>query len=142
MQLSLFSTASKRENAPMSQRDAFVHFFQLMNLEMIDMILDRERYMDLPKAEFIRRLSRAFELFKGYSDDKLFETYGTCLGKGCDNYLQRAIEFVGNRSSYRISFVLTVKKGEILDISECARFRNPEKFILNRKMIVLSYMKD
>jgi hypothetical protein len=29
-----------------------------------------------------------------------------------------------------------------MDIAECARFRNPEKLILNRKMIVLSYMKD
>jgi hypothetical protein len=142
MQLSLFSTSRNKENEPMSQRDAFVHFFQLMDIEMIELILEKETYMDLPKAKFIQRLSRAFELFKGYSDDKLFETYGTCLGKGCENYLSRAIEFVGNRSSYRISFVLTVKKGEILDISECARFRNPEKFILNRKMIVLSYMKD
>jgi hypothetical protein len=142
MQLSLFSTASKRESAPMSQRDAFVHFFQLMDLEMIDMILEKEKYMDLPKAEFIRRLSRAFDLFKGYSDDRLFETYGTCLGKGCENYLSRAIEFVGNRSSYRISFVIVVRRGQIIDISECARFRDPEKFILNRKMIVLSYMND
>jgi hypothetical protein len=142
MQLSLFSTSRKKENEPMNQRDAFVHFFQLMDLEMIELILEREKYMDLPKAEFIRRLSRAFDLFKGYSDDRLFETYGTCLGRGCENYLSRAIEFVGNRSSYRISFVVVVKRGQIIDISECARFRNPEKLILNRKMIVLSYLKD
>lgn len=67
---------------------------------------------------------------------------GTCVGKGCDHFLDRAIEFVGNRSGYRISLVLVVKDGKITDISECAKFRGDKMVVGEQKMIVLSYMKD
>ena len=141
MQLTLF-TIEPKEKEPMTQRDAFVHFFKRMDLEMIDLILERETYMEIPKAKFIGRLEQAFGMFKGLSDLHLIENHGTCLGKGCDHFLDRAIEFVGNRSGYRLSLVLVVKDGKIDDISECAKFRGKVIPPEGRKMIVLSYMKD
>mgnify|MGYP003341579111 FL=1 len=141
MQLSLF-TIEPKEKEPMTQRDAFVHFFKRMDLEMIDLILERETYMDIPKAKFIGRLERAFAMLKAFSDWQLKENHGTCLGKECEHFLDRAIEFVGNRSGYRISLVLVVKDGKIEDIAECARFRGKNFSYADRKMIVLSYIKD
>ena len=141
MQLALFNIEPK-EQEPMSQRDAFVHFFKRMDLEMIDLILERETYMEIPKAKFMGRLERAFDMVKGFSDWQLKENHGTCLGKECEHFLDRAIEFVGNRSGYRIALVLVVKDGKIEDIAECARFRGKNFSYANRKMIVLSYMKD
>jgi hypothetical protein len=141
MQLTLF-TIEPKDQEPMSQRDAFVHFFKRMDLEMIDIVLDRETYMEIPKAKFMGRLERAFEMLKGFSDWQLKENHGTCLGKGCEHFLDRAIEFAGNRSGYRIALVLLVKDGKIEDIAECARFRGKNFSYADRKMIVLSYMKD
>jgi hypothetical protein len=141
MQLTLF-TIEPKEKEPMTQRDAFVHFFKRMDLEMIDLILEKETYMEIPKTKFIGRLERAFEMFKAFSDWQLKENHGTCLGKGCDHFLDRAIEFVGNRSGYRLSLVLVVKDGKIEDISECAKFRGKVITVEGRKMIVLSLMKD
>jgi hypothetical protein len=141
MQLALFNIEPK-EQIPMSQRDAFVHFFKRMDLEMIDIVLDRETYMEIPKAKFMGRLERAFEMLKGFSDWQLKENHGTCLGKECEHFLDRAVEFVGNRSGYRIALVLLVKNGKIEDIAECARFRGKNFSFTDRKMIVLSYMKD
>lgn len=141
MQLALFNIEPK-EQEPMSQRDAFVHFFKRMDLEMIDLILERETYMEIPKAKFMSRLERAFDMLKGFSDWQLKEYHGTCLGKECEHFLDRAVEFVGNRSGYRIALVLVVKDGKIEDIAECARFRGKNFSYADRKMIVLSYMKD
>jgi hypothetical protein len=141
MQLALFNIEPK-EQIPMSQRDAFVYFFKRMDLEMIDIVLDRETYMEIPKAKFMGRLERAFDMLKGFSDWQLKENHGTCLGKGCEHFLDRAIEFAGNRSGYRIALVLLVKDGKIEDIAEFARFRGKNFSYADRKMIVLSYMKD
>jgi len=141
MQLTLF-TIEPKEKEPMTQRDAFVHFFKRMDLEMIDLILERETYMEISKSKFIGRLEQAFDKFKGFSDLHLKENHGTCLGRGCDHFLDRAIEFVGNRSGYRLSLVLVVKDGKIEDISECAKFRAKNINTSERKMIVLSLMKD
>ena len=141
MQLTLFATDPK-EKEPMTHREAFIHFFKRMDLEMIDLILDQETYMEIPKSSFIRRLERAFDLLKGYSDWKMNVSQGTCIGKECDHFLDRAIEFVGNRSGYRISLVLVVKEGKITDISECAKFRGDKMVIGEQKIIVLSYMTD
>jgi len=141
MQLTLF-TIEPKEKEPMTQRDAFVHFFKRMDLEMIDLILERETYMEIPKSSFIRRLERGFDLFKGYSDLYLKENRGTCFGKGCDHYLDRAIEFVGNRSGYRMALVLVVKDGKIEDISECAKFVGKAFQAEIDKTIVLSFMQD
>jgi hypothetical protein len=113
-----------------------------MDLEMIDLILEKETYMEIPKAKFIGRLEQAFGMFKGLSDLHLTENHGTCLGKGCDHFLDRAIEFVGNRSGYRLSLVLVVKDGKIEDISECAKFRGKVITTEERKLIVLSLMVD
>ena len=141
MQLTLF-TIEPKEKEPMTQREAFIYFFKRMDLEMIDLILERETYMEIPKSSFIRRLERAFDQFKGYSDWRLNVSHGTCLGKGCDHFLDRAIEFVGNRSGYRLSLVLVVKDGKIEDISECAKFRANTINTSERKMIVVSLMND
>lgn len=141
MQLTLFTIEPKEKEA-MTHREAFIHFFKRMDLEMIDLILDQETYMEIPKTSFIGRLQRAFDQFKGYSDWKLNVSPGMCIGRKCDHFLDRAIEFVGNRSGYRISLVLEVKDGKIINISECAKFRGDKIILGEKKVIVLSYMKD
>ena len=118
MQLPLLFPPTKKNEAPMTQLDAFIHFFQLMDLEMLDLILERNVYMDLPKPIFIKQLGRAFEILRSKSDDKLFETYTTNYRKGNNHYVDREIEFVGNHSSQRISLVVVAWKGKIRDIRD------------------------
>jgi len=118
MQLPLLFPPNKKNEAPMTQLDAFIHFFQLMDLEMLDLILERNVYMNLPKPIFIKRLGRAFELLRSKSDDKLFETYTTNYRKGNNHYVDREIEFVGNHSCQRISLVVVAWKGKIRDIRD------------------------
>jgi hypothetical protein len=48
----------------MTQLDAFIDFFQLMDLEMLDLFLKRNAHMDLPKSIFIQKLGRAFEILR------------------------------------------------------------------------------
>jgi hypothetical protein len=123
MQLPLLFPLNKKNEAPMTQLDAFIHLFQLMDLEMLDLILERQAYMDLPKSIFIKRLGRAFEILRSKSDDKLFETYTTNYRKGNNHYVDREIEFVGNHSSQRISIVVVAWKGKIRDIRDNNNFK-------------------
>jgi hypothetical protein len=137
MQLPLLFPLNKKNEAPMTQLDAFIHFFQLMDLEMLDLILERRAYMDLPKSVFINRLGRAFEILRSMSDDKLFETYITNYRKGNNHYVDREIEFVGNHSSQRISLVVAAWKGEIRDIRDNNNLPSTNLSKPNKKIILL-----
>ncbi len=121
----------------MTQLDAFIHFFQLMDLEMLDLILERNVYMDLPKPIFIKRLGRAFEILRSKSDDKLFETYTTNYRKGNNHYVDREIEFVGNHSSQRISLVVVAWKGKIRDIRDNNNLQKNDLSEQRNKIILL-----
>ena len=121
----------------MTQLDAFIHFFQLMDLEMLDLILERNVYMDLPKPIFIKRLGSAFEILRSKSDDKLFETYTTNYRKGNNHYVDREIEFVGNHSSQRISLVVVAWKGKIRDIRDNNNLQKNDLSEQRNKIILL-----
>jgi hypothetical protein len=137
MQLPLLFPPNKKNEEPMTQLDAFIHFFQLMDLEMLDLILERNVYMDLPKPIFIKRLGRAFEILRSKSDDKLFETYTTNYRKGNNHYVDREIEFVGNHSSQRISLIVVAWKGKIRDIRDNNNLQKNDLSEQSNKIILL-----
>jgi hypothetical protein len=142
MQLRLLFEPEKKNNAPMTQLDAFIHFMQLLDLEMIDLILERNAYMSLPKPMFIKRLGKAFELLRSNADDKLFETFTTNYRMGNKFHFSREVEFVGNHSSLRIPFLIVANKGLILNILE---YKRNKKNCPNKpcsKVILLSSMKE
>lgn len=142
MQLRLLFEPEKKNNAPMTQLDAFIYFMQLLDLEMIDLILERNAYMGLPKSMFIKRLGKAFELLRSNADDKLFKTFTTNYRMGNKFHVSREVEFVGNHSSLRISFLIVANKGLILNILE---YKSNKKNCPNKpcsKVILLSSMKE
>jgi hypothetical protein len=85
---------------------------------MINLILERDTYMEFPKSIFLRRLGRAFEILGANSDDQLFETHTTHFRKRNKRYILREIEFVENHSSLRISFVSVARNGKIYKMTE------------------------
>ena len=50
MQLPILFTSERNKQTPMTQLDAFIHFLQLKNLEMINRILELDAYMKLSKS--------------------------------------------------------------------------------------------
>jgi len=128
------------EPSPMTQREAFIQYMEMMDIDMLDALLEREKYMDMWKAVFFRKLNGAFEMMKEMGDTRLKAQRGVCVGKICEHFYERGLDFVGNKSNYRISLVISSTNGLVTDISECHRFINPKIPKYDVSKVIVSFM--
>lgn len=118
-----------------TQEDAFVHFMQQLDIDMIDAILDAEKtYQDFSKGIFIRSLATALDEFRCFGDTKLRSTPGECAGceKGC-----KGISFIGNKSRNYLDLIIKTEEGNIEDIFECAEFKNSDDTLKKKRRIYI-----
>ncbi len=105
-----------------SQVKAIKYFFEQMDIEMIDAFLsDEYTYQNSEKKEFLYELSLVFEQFQEAGDAYLIAFEGTCNSciKGKFGYT-----FVGNVSHHYISIIFDIKDDKIVDLYNCASFKN------------------
>ncbi len=113
------------KNKTENQKDALVHFFSKMDIEMINAILDDElTYQDFRKTFFLKLLSTAFENLKNSGDSELTPIPGTC--NNC-NLCDTGFSFIGNNSGNYIDLIIQSENGKITDLFECTEFLNLEE---------------
>jgi len=104
-----------------TKREALVHFFQLMDIEMIALLLnDAPTYQDFPKEVFIEKLSRTFEEFKEKGDTFLNAIQGTC---GICDKSKNGFMFIGNASKQYMSIIFDMEGNVAKDVFECAKMK-------------------
>jgi hypothetical protein len=113
-----------------TQADAVLHFFQKLDVDMINELLDSDRtYSDLDKAVFIQKLGVAFHQFLEAGDDQLKLYSGKCDSEECDSCGCSGFSFLGNRSGNFMDLVVKIEEGRITDIYDCSDFKadTPER---------------
>ncbi|MFM7758187.1 MAG: hypothetical protein ACKO6J_04570 [Crocinitomicaceae bacterium] len=104
-----------------TKREALVHFFQLMDIEMIALLLnDAPTYQDFPKEVFIQKLSRTFDEFKEKGDTFLNAIQGTC---GICDKSKNGFMFIGNASKQYMSIIFDMEGNVAKDVFECAKMK-------------------
>ncbi|MFM7473240.1 MAG: hypothetical protein ACKO00_04940 [Crocinitomicaceae bacterium] len=104
-----------------TKREALVHFFQLMDIEMIALLLnDSPTYQDFPKEVFIQKLSRTFDEFKEKGDTFLNAIQGTC---GICDKSKNGFMFIGNASKQYMSIIFDMEGNVAKDVFECAKMK-------------------
>ena len=113
-----------------TQADAVLHFFEKLDVDMINELLDSDRtYSDLDKAVFIQKLGVAFDQFLEAGDDQLKLYSGKCDSEECDSCGCSGFSFLGNRSGNFMDLVVKIEEGRITDIYDCSDFKadTPER---------------
>ncbi|MFN8295706.1 MAG: hypothetical protein U0T69_05890 [Chitinophagales bacterium] len=106
-----------------TQAEAVIYYIQEMDIEMIDLILDKDKtYQEFPKREFIEKLGDAFDIMKLLHNEKLIGYPGFCGSDDCPNQCKNGYSFIGNTSNHKIDLLFEVKNGEIQDLFECSVF--------------------
>ncbi|MFM7466573.1 MAG: hypothetical protein ACKO2O_01570 [Crocinitomicaceae bacterium] len=104
-----------------TKREALVHFFQLMDIEMIALLLnDSPTYQDFPKEVFIQKLSRTFDEFKEKGDTFLNAIQGIC---GICDKSKNGFMFIGNASKQYMSIIFDMEGNVAKDVFECAKMK-------------------
>ncbi len=125
-----------------NQSECLIHYFHLMDLEMINELLDNKlTYQNLDKCVFVRRLNRPFTEFIAAGDTRLNYRKGRCNGEGC-NYKCEGYSFIGNHSNNYMDLIINIENGRVLDIYECSSFKNIAKNIVKNKRIKIDENKD
>jgi len=113
-----------RKTALKTHADAVLHFFKLMDIEMINDLLDNNRtYQEFPKDKFILKLDFAFEQFKTAGDTTLLLFAGSCGSQDCSNYKCTGFSFAGNQSGCFMNLIFDIQNGIVCDIYECHFFK-------------------
>lgn len=105
---------------PTTQSEAVIYYIQEMDLEMLELILDKDKtYQEVPKATFMESLEKVFNVFKYNKNTKLVGHPGFCNSDICPNACKGGYSFVGNHSKHRIDLIMEVNKGNVMDIYQC-----------------------
>jgi hypothetical protein len=117
------------------QATAIQHFFETMDIEMIEAFLDNDKtYQDWKKSKFINKLTDAFNQFKSFGDSKLTSYSGSC---GICDKSKSGFTFVGNNSENYMSIIFDVAEGKINDLYECSVFKsNRSDLKLNERIYI------
>ena len=118
-----------------TQADAILFYFEKLDIEMVDDLLDSDRtYSDLEKPVFVHKLGIAFDKLIEAGDSNLIRRKGVCTGKGCDNIGCPGYTFLGEKSGLFLDLVIIERDGIIEDIFDCAELDSevPNKRYENR----------
>lgn len=110
-----------------TQVEAIIHYFQEMDIEMIDLILDDNKtYDDEPKSVFINKLEKKFDCFRQEGDTSLIAFAGFCDSNYCSGSCKNGYAFIGLKSGYILALIIEASNGNVLDIFECYNFKTFE----------------
>ena len=121
------------------QATAIQHFFETMDIEMIEAFLDNDKtYQDWKKSKFINKLNIAFEQFRNVGDSKLTSYPGSC---GICDKSKTGFTFIGNKSRNYMSVIFDVSEGKINDLYECSVFKCSQSDLSLNERIYIEEVK-
>jgi hypothetical protein len=111
-----------------SKGDAIIYCFQHMDVGMLnDLLADDLTYEDKSKPHFIKILTQKFQVFSDAGDTYLKCFKGRCNGKSCHNKNTLVgFDFVGNKTKNRITFIVDIDQGNIINLFECIAYKRTE----------------
>jgi hypothetical protein len=121
-----------------TQVDAVVHFFEQLDLDMIELLLDEHQFSGYDKKQFILVLGDVFNRYCSQGDYHLYICHdSSVLGKTAGNG-DRTIIFRGNKSGIELHIKLKYKNWRIINISdtEIDNSNNYTKRIRIRKLLL------
>jgi hypothetical protein len=126
-----------------TQADAVIHFFQHLDIEMIDAILEENRtYQDFEKVVFIQKLGEALNEFIQDGDTYLNLHDGFCNSKSCCNFKCSGYTFIGNASGNYFDLFFEITEGIVHDITECSTFKSIDENTFTSRYILIDKMKE
>jgi uncharacterized protein YlbG (UPF0298 family) len=118
-----------------TQADAILYFFQNLDIDMVNSILEDNRtYQDFTKHVFVKKLDYAMDEFLKAGDTYLNRHSGYCNSEKC-NLKCKGYTFIGNNSNNYFDLIFDIKDGVVEDIYECRQFRcDKEALVKNSKI--------
>lgn len=108
-----------------NNENEIVEAIKHMDIESLNLFLDKKKYQNIKKAEFLEMLNVVFETMKTEGDTFLEAHEGSCASCIIGN---PGFTFVGNRSRKYFDMVFEKnKRGKLKDMYECSNFSNENK---------------
>lgn len=107
----------------MTQYDAVLNYFKLMDAEMLEMILDENYlYQGVKKSTFIHEINRVFESMRVHGDTRLRLEKGSCTCPKCQAANMFGWTFISNKSVSGFHLMFYVEDGFVKNIYNCTNF--------------------
>lgn len=121
-----------------TQLDAVVYHFQLMDADMIDDLIDDDAVFSelFTRTAFRLQLQKAFDEFSKSGDTYLEAIDGFCQDMQC-NYLKKGFRFVGNLSQNWMDIIFEHEHGRLKEIYQCHHFCQNKDASQSGKQILL-----
>ena len=105
-----------------NNEDEIIEAIKHMDIKSLDLFLDKKKYQNIKKAEYLEMLNVVFETMKTEGDTFLEAHEGSCASCNLKNH---GFTFVGNRSRKYFDMVFKKnKRGKLKDMYECSHFNN------------------
>lgn len=105
-----------------SPKDAFAHYFSILDINGIDSILSNQYdYDGITKLEYLKLIKEYFNSLKNNKIYTLKAYSGVCNGckKGCSGFT-----FLDESKGFFTDFIIEVKDSEIVNFMECFNLIN------------------
>ena len=124
--------------------DQIVQSISDLDIPALKLLLDDHRtYNEIPKNEFISRLSEVFDYFiKECRETQLVPVSGVCGFTKCINCKSPGIAFRGRVSSKYMILIIEVEADTVTDIYQCREFHLPNGKILKGPIRMDIYEED
>lgn len=121
-----------------NQYQAFLNYLSKMDIGMLDLILDKQNYSDVPKELFIEKLGEVFKKFKELGNTELILNEGKCNSAEC-NFGKYGFSYRGNVSDHHLDLVI---EENLEDIYHCRSFCTGDPVEKGQQLFLTFYEED
>ncbi len=119
-----------------SQHQAFLKYLSLRDIEMLDLILEKEQYAGVNKQLFIERLE---ETLKEFDTDLSFQE-GICAGNSCATKGLKGIRCFGNGKFFNL--LIKEKDGNIVNLHPCCDLQCKKESYIGEEVPFKFWIED
>lgn len=120
-------------------RDAFAHYFSILDINGIDGLLSDKNYYDgATKFEYLELINEHFKSLKKNGISSLSIISGKCNGckNGCCGFT-----FLDEKEGFYSDFIIETKNDEIVNFMECFNLINETDIINKKEQITIKPFK-
>lgn len=118
--------------------NTFLKYLSSMDIEMLDIILEKDYYSDVPKSLFIEKLEGVFKEFKEHGNTELILHDGKCNSNEC-NLGKSGYSCVGNVTADHLDLVI---EDNLEDIYHCRSFCVNDAVVKGEQIFLNFYEED
>lgn len=120
--------------------DAVVHFFQELDLEMIELLLDGHyKYSGLEKEKFIDAVGSLIYRFQQNGDTRLRIRIDKTVNTKIFGYGRRTLSFEGDNSGYAVEIDIKFRDNRVINIVDSEHSEEHNQ-IINKRLHLRYFM--